>query len=111
MTSTASAEVNSSDIASALEARYGPLKSNSSLSISVNSVSPYSGRNTTQEEGLPDNFLAIVWDNKSDRFAALVKDDSGTPIRIAGTALIEEKIPVLKKQLNVGEIISITRYN
>lgn len=106
MTSTASAEVNSSDIASALEARYGPLNPNSSLSISVNSVTPYSGRNTTQEEGLPANFLAIVWDNKSDRFAALVKDETGTPIRIAGSALVEEKIPVLKNRLNVGDIIS-----
>lgn len=106
MTSVASAEVSSSDIASALEARYGPLHPNTSLTVSVNSVGPYTGKNTTQEHGLPDNFLAIVWDNKSDRFAALVKDKSGSPIRIAGSAHIEEKVPVLKNRLNVGEIIS-----
>lgn len=106
MTSAASAEVSSSDVAAALEARYGSLEPNTSLSISVNSVGPYTGRNTVHEEGLPEDFLAIIWDKKSNRFAALVKDNSGTPVRIAGNAVVEAKIPVLKSRMNVGDIIT-----
>ena len=106
MTSAAHAEVSSSDVAAALEARYGPLAANTSLAVSVNSVGPYIGKKTQPEEGLPNNFLAVIWDQKSNRFAALVEDKSGTPMRIAGTTVLETKIPVLKSRLNIGDIIS-----
>ncbi len=106
MTSVASAEVSSSDVAAALEARYGPLAPNTSLAVSVNSVGPYNGKKTAHEDGLPQNFLAIIWDQKSDRFAALVEDQSGTPMRIAGVAVVETKVPVLKSRMNIGDIIS-----
>lgn len=106
MTSVASAEVSSSDVAAALEARYGPLAPNTSLTVSVNSVGPYNGKKTAHEDGLPQNFVAIIWDQKSDRFAALVEDKSGTPMRIAGVAVVETKIPVLKSRMNIGDIIS-----
>lgn len=106
LTSAANAEVSASDVATALETRYGPLDPNTSLSVSVNSVGPYNGRQAEQESGLPDNFVTVVWDKESKRFAALVKDKAGNPIRIAGKADLERKIPTLKSRLEVGDIIS-----
>ena len=106
MTSVANAEVSPSDVAAALEARYGPLSANTSLAVSVNSVGPYTGKLTPPENGLPEHFLAVIWDQKSNRFAVLVEDKSGTPMRIAGVTVLETKIPALKTRLNIGDIIS-----
>lgn len=100
------AEISSDDVKAAIEAKYGPFSEGANLQVTVDSVTPYMGSQTANETDLPDGFKAIVWDEASDRFAALIEGDDDEQVRVAGTASKLMQIPIATRRLSVGEIIT-----
>lgn len=93
------------ELRDALEARFGPFPEGAELSLSVTSRQPYAGTRSYANDGLPEGFLALVWDREGGRFAALVEDGKG-PVRIGGTAWLEGVVPVPVRRIARGETIA-----
>lgn len=93
------------DLGAALEARYGPFPGNVAVQVDVKSRQAYADGDKFKEDGLPDGFLAVVWDRSNSRFAALVKNEEGKAVRISGTASLKADIPVLLRRIAAGETV------
>lgn len=93
------------DLSGALEARYGPFPANATVSLDVTSRQPFEDSGRFREGGLPEGFLAIVWDRSNDRFAALVENTDGKAVKISGTASLEASIPVPLRRVAAGETV------
>lgn len=104
--SVASASAADPDLAEALEARYGPFPQNASLAVTVTSKQAFPDGDKFKEDGLPEGFLAVVWDRSNSRFAALVENPDGAPLRISGTAALETEVPVLLRRISSGETVT-----
>lgn len=109
--SSSAAAVTDKQISEAISSGYGPFEQEAEIVATIDKSAPYRGDRKVDESDLPGSFKAIVWDEPTDRFAALVEDAEGNLLRISGKAYLTLEIPVPGKRIGAGEVISKSDIN